>query len=248
VSGAQLVAIHQPNFFPWLGYFDKLARADCFVLLDDVQFPKTGGSWINRVQVVVQGRASWLTMPVVRAYHGVRTVGEMLINEHTPWRTKLLRTLEISYGRAPFFSEVFPRLEALVNNPAVGVADYNVSALRSLAEAVRLDPGRFVLASALDVTGQASDRLVAIVRAVGGAAYLYGRGARDYQENEKFGAAGIELVEQGFQHPRYGQCNTPAFIPGLSIIDAMMNCGCDGAARLLEAVPRDRSGPGSQLP
>ena len=87
---ATLVAIHQPNFLPWLGYFDKIARADVFVMLDSVQFAKTGGTWSNRVQMLVGGQATWLTMPIVRSYHGVRTYRQMEIDEEQSWRKKLL--------------------------------------------------------------------------------------------------------------------------------------------------------------
>ena len=68
----KVVAIHQPNFFPWLGYFNKIARADVFILHDNVQFPKTGGTWMNRVRILVNGGPSWLTMPVRRNHHGVQ--------------------------------------------------------------------------------------------------------------------------------------------------------------------------------
>jgi hypothetical protein len=82
----RLVAIHQPNFFPWLGYFDKLARADVFILLDDAQYPKTGGTWSNRVQLLINEKPAWVTVPVVRSYHGVRQIREMRIDEQRPWR------------------------------------------------------------------------------------------------------------------------------------------------------------------
>ena len=85
-----LVAIHQPNFLPWLGYFDKLARADVFVLLDDAQFPKKGGTWVNRARLLVSGRPDWVTVPVDRSYHGTRTIIEMQIDDARPWRRKLI--------------------------------------------------------------------------------------------------------------------------------------------------------------
>ena len=89
-----IVAIHQPNFFPWLGYFDKIARADVFCLLDHVQFPKKGGTYINRVQVLVQGAAAYVTVPVERNYSGVLPINQMKIREQEPWREKILRTLQ----------------------------------------------------------------------------------------------------------------------------------------------------------
>ncbi|MBK8127283.1 MAG: WbqC family protein [Elusimicrobia bacterium] len=102
------VAIHQPNFFPWLGFFNKWARADVFVLLDHAQFPKTAGNWINHVQILTAGKPLWMTAPVVRAYHGVRRIDEMEINDSTDWREKTRRTWRAQYGRARCFNEAFP--------------------------------------------------------------------------------------------------------------------------------------------
>ena len=88
VPGERIVAIHQPNFFPWLGYFDKIARANVFVILDSVQFPKKQGNWMNRVRVLVHGKPHWLTVPVDRTFHGVRSVREMQIASDSPWRDR----------------------------------------------------------------------------------------------------------------------------------------------------------------
>src|SRR5262245_57551917 len=94
----RLVALHQPNFFPWLGYFDKLVRADVFVVLDNVQCSKTGGTWSNRVRLLGGDAPRWITMPVVRAYSGVRLVREMQIDNEQPWRRKFLQTLRTYYA------------------------------------------------------------------------------------------------------------------------------------------------------
>jgi hypothetical protein len=229
----KVVAVHQPNFFPWLGYFNKIARADLFLVMDNAQFPKKGGTWSNRVRLAVNGRAAWATMPIVRAYHGRRRIGEMRINNATPWRDKLLKTIQASYSRAPFFFEVFPFLAEPVNNPTDSLTEYNLSAIISLAIALQLDPAKIILGSTLNVEGDATDLLIAMTRAVGGTAYLCGGGAAGYQEDERFAAAGIRLIYQDFQHPIYPQINTHEFIPGLSIIDVLMNCGLEKTRAML---------------
>ena len=94
----RVVAIHQPNFLPWLGYFDKIARADVFVVLDDVQFPKRRDLGQSRAPAR-QRRAVLGDDPVVRSYHGTRTIREMEIDESKPWRRTLLRTVEQATGR-----------------------------------------------------------------------------------------------------------------------------------------------------
>ncbi len=228
-----IVAIHQPNFFPWLGFFDKIARADCFCLLDSVQFPKTGGTYSNRVQLRLGTKAAWVTAPVDRTYSGLRAIREMHFSESVPWRERLLRTIQASYGRAPHFAEVFELLAPLVRNPSSNLADYNESALRALGTALGLDTSRIVRSSSLDVSGASTDLLVGITRALGGTAYLCGGGAGGYQQDERFSAAGLHLLPQQFEHPVYPQAGRGDFLRGLSVIDALMNVGFEQTSQML---------------
>jgi WbqC-like protein family len=232
--GERIVAIHQPNFLPWLGYFDKLARCDVFVLLDSVQFPKKSGTWMNRVKLLVGGEPAWITVPVVRAYNGLRRIDQMEIDESRPWRRKLLHTIEQNYRRAPHFEETMPLVTDIVLHDAALLADYNEEGVRRLAATVGLDPGKLTRASTLDVSGAATDLLIDITHKMGGKSYLAGGGAAGYQEDEKFAAAGLRLRNQAFEHPTYLQL-APEPHPGLSIVDALMHCGADGTARLLRS-------------
>ena len=229
-----VVAIHQPNFFPWLGYFDKLARADVFIALDHVQFPKTQGNWGNRVQLLVGGKAKWTTVPIRRDYHGVRRFDEMLIADEEPWRKGMLQTLRTNYGKAAAFDEVFSALEPLVLNSTNSLARFNLEAVRMVARRLRIDEAKIISSSTLAVDGCATDMLIALIRSVGGTSYLCGGGSAGYLEREKFASAGIELVEQNFKHPVYQQLRAETFTPGLSCIDALMNCGFERTAAWFE--------------
>ncbi len=226
------MAIHQPNFLPWLGYFDKLARCDVFVLLDTVQFPKKSGTWMNRVKLLVSGEPAWITVPIVRAYHGLRRIDEMEIDESRPWRRKLIATIEQNYRRAPHFEETMPLVADIVMTETSRLAEYNEAGVRRLAAAVGLDVSKLVRASSLDVTGAATDLLIDITKKVGGDTYLAGGGASGYQEDEKFAAGGVGLKYQAFEHPTYTQlADQPHH--GLSIVDALMHCGAEHTAELL---------------
>ena len=228
-----LVACHQPNFLPWLGFFDKLARADVLVLLDDVQYPRQGhGTWENRVRFLVGGGARWVTVPVVRSESGVRTVAETRIDDNQPWRRKSLATIEHNYRRAPRFSEIFPLVEEAIHHDAGHLAAFNEHGLRLMAEAMGVDAGKLVRSSTLGVTDRATDRLVALTKAVGGQAYLSGGGAEGYQEEHKYADAGLELRLQDFRPPVYPQL-VDDFTPGLSAIDAMMMLGASETGHLL---------------
>jgi hypothetical protein len=241
----KLVAIHQPNFFPWLGYFNKIARADVFIVLDNVQFAKTGGTWSNRVRILLEGRPIWVTLPVERSFQGVRLVREMRVAEG-PWRVRLLRTIRGAYRRALYFHEVFPLVEELIGTPTDMVAEFNLTVVRALTGRLGLDPGKLIVGSTLGVEGGGTDLLVNAVRAVGGSGYLCGGGAHGYQDDERFAPAGIGLVQQMFQHPVYPQLGAGEFVPGLSIIDALMNCGFVGTRELVvgaDAESEKRSEP-----
>ena len=231
---ARVVAIHQPNFLPWLGWFDKLARADVFVLLDHVQFPRTSkGTYVNRVKLLVGGKPAWATAPIVRARGSVQRIDEVLVDDAQPWREKLLRTIEHNYRRAPAFDETYVVVEEVLRHDTGRLAELNALGVRALARSLDLDDTKLVRSSDLDATGQATDLLIALTRAVGGTAYLAGGLAGlTYQEDEKFAAAGLELVYQDLRHPTYPQPVDPP-VHGLSIVDALLNCGVEGTRELV---------------
>jgi hypothetical protein len=229
----KIVAIHQPNFLPWLGYFDKIARADIFILLDNVQFPKTGGTWINRVQMAVHDAPAWVTVPIKRAYHGTRLIREMEINNDIPWQVKLLKTIQINYGRAPYFSVVYPFVADLIEQQYGLLSEFNICSIKRVMEKLGFETSKLVLGSDLAVDGSATQLLINLTKSVGSNAYLAGGGAGGYQEDRLFADQGVKLVSQNFQHPSYPQFNTQKFVPGLSIVDVLMNCGFDVTRTLI---------------
>jgi hypothetical protein len=227
-----VVAIHQPNFFPWLGYFDKIRRADVFVFLDDVQYQKTGGTWSNRVKVMVRGEETWLTAPLDRSFHGTRRINEIRFQAGAPWREKLPLTLQAAYGRTAFFRETMQLLEPLLAYPDDGVAAYNIHAIQHLARAIGLGATTFVQSSSIPSSSTATQRLVDITTGLRGDTYLSGDGADGYQEPALFAENGITLEQQRFVHPQYSQRCSP-FYPGLSMIDVLMNVGIAAVERWL---------------
>ncbi|MDQ4129801.1 MAG: WbqC family protein [Actinomycetota bacterium] len=240
-AGDTIVAIHQPNFFPWLGYFDKLARSDVFVFMDNVQFPK--GSWVNRVRLMVNGEARWATAPVLRSHASFAPIKDVVIDDSRPWRAKLVRTIELSYGNAPHFEAVFPLISSLLQNPAPRLAEYNVAAIGSIADLLGLRT-QLLLGSEVGGEGQATQLLVSMVQRVAGTAYLCGAGSTGYQDDEALEAAGIHVLRQRFTHPEYPQRAVGPFVPGLSVIDVLMNCGVEATRAFLST----RSGEPAAAP
>lgn len=229
----KVVAIHQPNFFPWLGYFDKMARSDVFVFLDHVQLPKTGGVWCNRVKMLISSEARWVTAPIKRSFHGVAAINDIEWADDKLWRGKLLKTLSTNYGRAPFFDEAMDLLVQLVKWPESNLSNFNIHAIKTIAELVGVRHEHAVVSSQLQVQGAASDMLIDITQKVSGTAYMCGGGASGYQDDEVFEKSDVTLVYQEFTHPEYPQFGHKGFVAGLSIVDALMNLGFEGVRRLI---------------
>ena len=217
------VAIHQPNYAPWLGYFAKIARADLFVFLDDVQFSKN--SYINRVQVLGNGAARWLTVPV--SVHLGQTITEVRPAQ-LGWEERHLDTLRGSYRRAQHFREMWPLVNTLYADlPDTSIAASNRMLVERIAGVLGLK-SRFVMSGDIPTDGATSDtRLARIVQATApGGTYLSGRGGAGYQSPATFAQAGLSLAYADFQHPEYIQGDT-AFVGGLSILDALFHCGIE---------------------
>jgi hypothetical protein len=163
------VAIHQSHYLPWLAYFDKIAHADLFVVLDDVQFTKNG--WQNRNKIKTSQGWSYLTVPV--AEHLGQTIAEVAVDTRADWARSHWRSLEMNYSRAPFFAAhraFFAELFAArwshlwqLNQYLLG---YCLDTLGLRTPVVR--------SSDLGVRGEATTRLIEICRAVGADSYLTG--------------------------------------------------------------------------
>lgn len=227
-----LVAIHQPNFFPWLGYFDKIRRADAFVFLDEVDYPRSGsggmGSWCNRVRISLQGEARWVTCPLQRLPLG-SPINAAAIDDRQPWRKKLLKTLDANYHKAPHYADTMNLLAPLISTQEANLAAFNIAAIQTIAARLGLT-ARFLRQSELRHSGQATELLVSLVKRAGGDAYLAGGGAAGYQQDHVFGEHGIRLVAQGFSPAPYGRQED--YIPGLSVIDYLMYDGRPLAAAI----------------
>lgn len=231
----KVVACHQPNFLPWLGFFAKAARADVFVLLDDVQFTQGAGkhNWTSRVRILGTNAPQWISVPVRRAGEGRQLISEVRIEtQDKRWLPKLLRTLEASYGGCKHFAEVYPPLQQLLEANDGRLCELNVALIESLWRMLGLKTHR-VRSSSLGATASGSQRLAQIVKAVGGTCYLSGDGAAEYEERSAYESAGLEVRPLGFTHAVYAQRGSPEFVPGLSVLDALSNLGAERTSALL---------------
>ncbi len=228
-----IVAIHQPHFFPWLGYLHRMAHADVFVLLDHVQFERR--NYQNRTMILLDGEPRWFTAPVIQRSQKERIVEKLVDNRQGTrgWGVGHLRTLRHAYREAPFFDAYAPALAQLFERDWQRLADLDQATLDFLREAFDIRTP-LVRSSELDVEGARGELILNLCRAVGGDALLAGLGgSRGYLDTEAFARAGVRVEFQKFRHPVYRQCGREAFLPGLSALDMLFHCGPASRAMLL---------------
>jgi hypothetical protein len=224
---AMIVAIHQPCFLPWLGYLDRMAKADLFIVLDHVQFERR--NYQNRTRICVDGQAQWLTVPVHQRSQLEKICDKQIDNppahdDHW-WGADHARTLRHAYRNAPFLADFEAPLRRILGIPHSHLADLNLELLDFLREAMGIDTP-MVKSSELKVAGARSELILNLCLATGADTYLAGMGgSRSYLDVEAFRAAGVDIVWQDFQHPHYAQCGSNSFIAGLSAVDFLFNEG-----------------------
>ena len=223
-----LVAIHQPIFMPWLGYFDRMARADLFVLLDHVQFERR--NYQNRARIRLEDEARWLTVPVVQVSQKERIVEKRVDNPPDTsgprwWGPTHFLTLRYAYRKAPFLDLYAPKLRELLHARWDYLADLDLATLEFLRGALDITTP-MVRSSTFPTQGQRSELLLDICKQVGASAFFGGMGgSRDYLDHEAFAAEKMGVVWQAYEHPAYPQCGAAGFIKGLSALDLLFNCG-----------------------
>lgn len=221
-----IVSIHQPQFFPWLGYFEKIASSDVFVLLDDVQFKKN--EWQNRNRIKTAGGPQWLTVPV--QYHFPEKIMEVKINNQVDWKKKHLHALEYNYSKAEYFNSVNPVISAIYDNNWDGISDLNTITIQKSMEILKINTP-LIKSSELNMPGSSTERLVNICKHFKASSYIAGQGGKDYLDESLFIKENIKVVYQDFKHPVYKQCFGD-FLSHMSIIDLLCNCGPDSSALL----------------
>ncbi|MBI4230701.1 MAG: WbqC family protein [Planctomycetes bacterium] len=227
-----LLTAHQPNFLPYLGFFDKVFAADRFLVVDHVQFVKRGPfGWIHRNKIRTPDGWQWLTIPVLTSGKYTQPIREVAIAPHAPWRRKHLRSIEVQYGRAPHFRAVMDALAALYERPWERLIDFT-EALISFGLCVLGREVRLERTSALGIAEHGTDLIIAMCRATGADRYLSGVHGRDYLDTDRIERAGIRLEFQDFQHPVYPQAQPGEFVPNLSWIDFAFCAGTAGARAL----------------
>jgi hypothetical protein len=227
------VVIHQPDFLPYFGFFQRLIQADCYVVLDTVQFLRGSQSWHHRDRIKTPEGVVWLTIPVQKTAQKT-AINEMRISYEQPWQQQHLRQLAHGYRKASYYSQIMPALECLYQQQPEYLATFTLASIQLLAGLFAIDCPQ-IMASDLKVSGSGNELLADILVAVGATRYLSGIGAKAYFLTEPYRQAGVEVVWQQFEHPVYPQLHG-AFEPYLSSVDLLFNCGIEESRKILRGV------------
>ncbi len=217
-----MVAVMQPYIFPYLGYFSLLNACDYFVFYDDVQHMPRG--WIHRNRILIHGAPYTFTVPLAGAHQGDR-IDALRTHDFVAFRTRFLKQLASAYRRAPQFEPTYAWVQQVLGSDAPSMAELAMRSVRMGAERLGL-VRRFIrssehLATTLDLPH--SERLAAITRALGGRRYINSPGGRVLYRQADFTPFGVVLRFVQPALPPYAQVGSTAFVPGLSIIDALMH-------------------------
>lgn len=213
------LAIMQPYFFPYLGYWQLVHAVDKFVVYDDVNYIK--GGWINRNRILINGHPSYITVPLHQA-SPFKRICDTLLQPSMIWREKLVRTIDNTYRKAPGFAEVFPVVEEITRYETDSLSEYLTHQLRSLSTFLGITT-EFVATSRCygnsELSGQ--DRIIDICRREGAETYLNLPGGRQLYDAGAFAQEGITLqfIEPVLGPYKHGGSQ---FVPGLSILDVLM--------------------------
>lgn len=216
------LAIMQPYFFPYIGYWQLIHAADCFVIYDDVNYINRG--WINRNRLLINGEPTLITLPLCKASQNKR-ICDIELSPASAWLNKLSKMIEVTYKKAPHFAETFPVVEKLLAYESSNLAEHLAHQLQTLAAFIGIETP-FVVTSRVygnnDLTAQ--DRIIDICKREQADIYINAEGGRSLYDATAFREAGVDLRFISMR-PRPYQQRASKFTPYLSIIDVLMEVG-----------------------
>jgi len=218
------VAIHQPNYLPYLGFFDKMKKADVFVIYDTAQFSK--GDFHHRNKIRIFNGWKWLTVPVEKERIPIKEIkirDKVKINKGIDWKESHLKNIRDSYIDTPYYKRYENEITKIYMENYDKLIDLNMELINLLKSAFKIDT-EIIYSSDLGSFSTGSKGLLEIIKKLDGDVYLSGQGGKNYLDVLLFEKDGIKVEFQNFVHPVYNQLYK-GFIPNMSSIDALFNEG-----------------------
>ena len=223
------VAVIQPGYLPWLGFFELMASSDILVIYDDVQFDKHG--WRNRNRIKTQHGIQWLTVPVLTKGKKFPKNNEVLIKDGE-WRRKHINSINYNYCKTDYFEEVFPMIKEGARLDTDKLIDVDMFFIGEIAKYLHIKTD-VVRSSELNVGGETkAGRLINICKYFNATHYYNGAAGKKLYKKEDFANHGIILEFQDYKHPQYKQL-FGEFVPYLSVIDLLLNEGSSSLGIIL---------------
>lgn len=216
------VGIIQSNYIPWRGYFDFISEVDLFIFLEDVQY--TSRDWRNRNKIKTPQGLQWLSVPV-KHQSQKQLINETLINYSEGWQKKHFKSFENNYAKSPFVSDAKQILEECFSYEDETISQLNVRMTTVICKYLNIET-KLVVSSDYNTCGARQEKLINLVKAVGGNSYLSGPAAKDYIDEKGFKEANIELSYKEYDYEAYPQL-WGDFEGAVTILDLIANCGPD---------------------
>jgi hypothetical protein len=224
-----ILTAHQPAYLPWLGLFHKIALSDLFISFDQVQYQPS--DWNNRNRIKTPHGPIWLSVPVLRKGYLEKTISDIEIYNVEPWGRKHWQSIKISYSKAPYFGRYGDFFEDTYSRKWESLVDLNAYMLRWFLETLKI-PVPIRSAGEWKFEGEKSGLVLNMCKQVGASHYIFGALGQDYADKESFNKENIAIHFQDYIHPIYPQLHGD-FVPYLSIIDLLFNCGDESRDILL---------------
>jgi len=221
-----VVAIHQPHYFPWIGYFDKMAKVDKFILLDEVQLQNSSFMFRNRL-LAKCGTVKYITVPYHKKSFLTKKYSEIEINNQIDWQKRHLSFIRENYNKSPYLCDILDAIEKIFGNDYIWLCDVTVESVIAIKELLKVNT-EIILQSSLEYDRKAvkGDLVLEICKSIGAKTYISGKGASvDYLNSIGFDKNCINVIFQEFRHPTYQQLHGNEFISGISALDMLLSCG-----------------------
>ena len=216
------VAIMQPTYLPWSGYFGLIESVDIFVILDNVQFAKR--SWQQRNQIKTPTGAVWLSVPVFSKGKREQTIQVTRINKDDDFSIRHKRSIELNYKKSKFFAKEYEDIFKLINSNELYLSELNIKLIKYFCKRLKIKT-QIIRSKDINLTGKKAELLCSICKELNADNYISPPGSRDYLEaSNSFRDANINVNYYLFQHPIYSQL-WGKFLPYMSVIDMIFNCG-----------------------
>lgn len=218
------LAIMQPYFMPYIGYFQMIAAVDTFVIYDNIEYTKKG--WINRNRILKNGEPDTISLPLAKGSDFATVINrDLAATFHSKDKIKLYQKIKELYRKAPFFEETMPLMDAVFGCQHHNLFDFIHFSIAQVCQHLDIST-RFIVSSTIDIDHhqKGQDKVLSICKAVGASTYINAIGGLDLYSAESFQKDNIQLLFIKTSFPSYPQFSHD-FVPWLSIIDVLMFCG-----------------------